>query len=42
MADRADLPLWVSANMPGGDERNAELLERYSVRIPALRRPVTG
>ena len=36
MADRAELPLWVSANVPGGDERNAELLERYSVRVPAL------
>ncbi|MGI5231278.1 sugar isomerase domain-containing protein [Actinoallomurus sp. CA-142502] len=42
MADRADLPLWVSANVPGGDERNAELLERYSVRVPALRRSFTG
>lgn len=42
MTDRADLPLWVSANLPGGDERNAELLERYSVRVPALRRSFTG
>jgi uncharacterized phosphosugar-binding protein len=42
MADRAELPLWVSANVPGGDERNAELLERYSVRVPALRRSVAG
>ena len=42
MADRAELPLWVSANVPGGDERNAELLERYSVRVPALRRSFTG
>jgi uncharacterized phosphosugar-binding protein len=42
MADRADLPLWVSANVPGGDERNAALLERYSVRVPALRRSFTG
>jgi uncharacterized phosphosugar-binding protein len=42
MADRADLPLWASANTPGGDERNAALLERYSVRVPALRRSFTG
>ncbi|MCW2945814.1 MAG: hypothetical protein JWR24_2531 [Actinoallomurus sp.] len=42
MADRAELPLWVSANVPGGDERNAELLERYSVRVPALRTSFAG
>ncbi len=42
MADRAELPLWVSANVHGGDERNAELLERYSVRVPALRTSATG
>jgi uncharacterized phosphosugar-binding protein len=42
MADRAELPLWVSANVPGGDERNAELLERYSARVPALRRSSAG
>ena len=42
MADRADLPLWVSANVPGGDERNAELLERYSLRVPVLRRSSAG
>lgn len=30
------LPLWVSSNIEGGDERNAALLERYSARIPAL------
>ncbi len=42
MADRAELPLWVSANVPGGDERNAALLERYSVRVPALRTSVAG
>jgi uncharacterized phosphosugar-binding protein len=42
MADRAELPLWASANVPGGDERNAALLERYSVRVPALRRSSTG
>lgn len=42
MAGRAELPLWVSANMPGGDERNAGLLERYSARVPALRRSLAG
>jgi uncharacterized phosphosugar-binding protein len=42
MADQAELPLWASANMPGGDARNAELLERYSVRVPALRHSFTG
>jgi uncharacterized phosphosugar-binding protein len=40
MSDRAELPLWVSANVPGGDERNAALLERYSVRVPALGRSI--
>ncbi|OLT47965.1 hypothetical protein BJF85_13800 [Saccharomonospora sp. CUA-673] len=30
------LPLWTSANVPGGDERNAELFARYSDRIPEL------
>jgi uncharacterized phosphosugar-binding protein len=42
MADGADLPLWSSANVPGGDERNAALLERYSDRVPALRTPIAG
>jgi uncharacterized phosphosugar-binding protein len=42
MAERAELPLWVSANVPGGDERNAELLARYSERVPVLRTPVMG
>ncbi|MBK1785258.1 SIS domain-containing protein [Prauserella cavernicola] len=32
------LPLWTSANVPGGDERNAELIARYSARIPELTR----
>jgi uncharacterized phosphosugar-binding protein len=36
MAGSADLPLWVSANVPGGDERNAALRERYAVRVPML------
>lgn len=30
------LPLWTSANVAGGDERNAELFARYSDRIPEL------
>lgn len=42
MAERGELPLWASANVPGGDKRNAELLERYSERVPALRRSSTG
>lgn len=37
MAARAELPLWVSANVPGGDERNAALRERYAGRVPLLR-----
>lgn len=38
-ADRGvALPLWTSANVPGGDERNVELFARYSDRIPELRR----
>ncbi len=41
LAERAqqegiDLPLWTSANVPGGDERNAALLARYRPRIPLL------
>ncbi|MCO6008868.1 sugar isomerase domain-containing protein [Actinoallomurus purpureus] len=42
MSGRADLPLWASANVPGGDERNAELLARYSERVPVLRTSVMG
>ncbi|MDT0302012.1 sugar isomerase domain-containing protein [Streptomonospora wellingtoniae] len=30
------LPLWRSSNMPGGDEANAGLLERYRSRVPEL------
>jgi uncharacterized phosphosugar-binding protein len=30
------LPVWTSANVPGGDERNAELMARYGARIPEL------
>jgi len=29
-------PVWSSANAPGGDERNADLLARYSPRIKSL------
>ncbi|NIJ10185.1 putative phosphosugar-binding protein [Saccharomonospora amisosensis] len=32
-----DLPLWTSSNVPGGDERNAELMVRYAGRVPQLR-----
>lgn len=42
MSDRAELPLWTSANVPGGDERNTELLARYAERVPVLRTSVTG
>ncbi len=42
LAERAELPLWVSANTPGGDERNAALLDHYSKRVPVLRTSVTG
>ncbi|GLW63465.1 SIS domain-containing protein [Actinomadura rubrobrunea] len=31
-----DLPCWTSANVPGGDERNRHLLERYRHRVPEL------
>lgn len=31
-----ELPVWTSANTPGGDERNAHLLTRYRPRIPLL------
>jgi uncharacterized phosphosugar-binding protein len=31
-----DLPRWTSANVPGGDEVNAALLERYRHRVPEL------
>ncbi|MDQ7820357.1 MAG: SIS domain-containing protein [Armatimonadota bacterium] len=30
------LPVWVSANVEGGQERNAALLERYRRRVPLL------
>ncbi|KZB79504.1 sugar isomerase domain-containing protein [Amycolatopsis regifaucium] len=32
-----DIPLWRSSNVDGGDEANAALLAKYSVRVPALR-----
>ncbi len=31
-----ELPLWVSSNVEGGDERNRALFARYRSRIPAL------
>lgn len=31
-----DLPVWTSANVQGGDERNAHLLAQYRPRIPLL------
>ncbi len=35
-AGGVDLPIWTSANVPGGDERNAHLLAQYRLRIPLL------
>jgi uncharacterized phosphosugar-binding protein len=32
----AELPLWRSSNVDGGDEANAELLSRYQTRVPQL------
>lgn len=32
----ADLPRWTSANVPGGDAVNRELLARYRHRVPEL------
>ena len=31
-----ELPIWVSSNVPGGDEANAVLLARYGDRVAAL------
>jgi uncharacterized phosphosugar-binding protein len=31
-----ELPVWVSSNVPGGDEANARFLARYSTRVTAL------
>jgi uncharacterized phosphosugar-binding protein len=41
LADRSaesgvDLPLWTSANVEGGEQRNAELFARYRPRVPML------
>lgn len=33
---RVELPRWTSANIPGGDARNAELMAGYRDRIPEL------
>jgi uncharacterized phosphosugar-binding protein len=35
-AEGVELPVWTSANVPGGDERNAALVERYRRRVPLL------
>jgi uncharacterized phosphosugar-binding protein len=35
-ATGTSLPLWTSANTPGGDDRNAALLAEYRVRVPLL------
>ncbi|SFA72323.1 Uncharacterized protein, contains SIS (Sugar ISomerase) phosphosugar binding domain [Amycolatopsis marina] len=40
-AEGLELPLWTSSNVPGGDERNADLLARYGPRIPELGVPVS-
>lgn len=29
-------PLWTSANTPGGDEKNAQLLKKYMPRVKML------
>lgn len=31
-----DVPVFTSQNVPGGDEANAELIERYRARIPLM------
>lgn len=36
-ADRMELPVWCSANVHGGDEANADNLQRYGPRVPGLR-----
>jgi uncharacterized phosphosugar-binding protein len=35
-ASGAEVPLWRSSNVPGGDEANARYFERYGSRIPPL------
>jgi len=35
-AKGVELPVWISSSMPGGDERNAELIARYANRVSAL------
>jgi uncharacterized phosphosugar-binding protein len=35
-AEGIELPLWTSANTPGGDERNAALFARYRHRVGLL------
>ncbi|WP_046469088.1 sugar isomerase domain-containing protein [Allosalinactinospora lopnorensis] len=36
VAHGVELPRWTSANVPGGDGRNAALMERYGPRVPGL------
>lgn len=41
LADRARdagirLPLWTSSNVAGGEERNADVFDRYRARVPDL------
>lgn len=36
VARDVELPRWTSANVPGGDARNAELMARYGDRVPEL------
>jgi uncharacterized phosphosugar-binding protein len=35
-ADNVALPIWASANVAGGDERNQALFARYRARVPML------
>jgi uncharacterized phosphosugar-binding protein len=35
-AGGTSLPIWVSANVSGGDDRNRALRTRYGARIPTL------
>jgi len=38
LSDRgADIPVFTSQNVPGGDEANAALLDRYAPRIPLMK-----
>jgi uncharacterized phosphosugar-binding protein len=35
-AEGLAIPVWVSSNVAGGDERNAELIAQYGTRVPSL------